>query len=92
MRSRAREGTHHGGLEGRLDLLEPEFLEIDMTRKERMTPDILCAPHTESFGRITVEQLGEQVARFRTHVFREPEGVREDLAIHFIRVFVVKRR
>jgi hypothetical protein len=47
-------GTYNGRLERRLDLLLPQSLEIDMTSKEWMVPDILGALDTESLGRIPV--------------------------------------
>lgn len=47
--------THDGRLEWRLDLLLPQSLEIDMPSKERMIPDILGAPDSESLGRVPVQ-------------------------------------
>ena len=38
--------THDRRLERRLELLLPQLLEINMTRKEGMTPNVLGSPDT----------------------------------------------
>lgn len=83
-------GTHDRGLEWRLELLLPQLLEINMTRKERMVPDILCSPDTQSLCWIPIEQLSEKITSFRTHSIGESKWVGQDLAIHLIRVFIVE--
>jgi hypothetical protein len=83
-------GTHDRWLERRLELLLPQLLEIDMTRKERMVPNILCSPDTQSLCRIPVEQLSKEITSFRAHSIGESKWVGQDFAIHFIRVFIVE--
>lgn len=63
-----------------------------MTAKEWVIPDILCALDTESFGRISIEQFGQEIASLGTHIFWESQWVRQDLAVHFVCVLVVERR
>jgi hypothetical protein len=83
-------GTHDRGLEWRLELLLPQLLEVNMTRKEWMIPNVLCSPDTQSLCRIPVEQLSEEITSFRTHSIGESKWIRQDFAIHFIRVFIVE--
>lgn len=53
--------THNRGLERRLDFLLPQSLEINMTSKEGMIPDILCSSYTQPLCRISIQELSEQI-------------------------------
>ena len=61
-----------------------------MLGKERMILDLLRAIHSQPSGRVAVEQLRQEGARFGAHVVGETQRVREDFAVHFVGVFVVE--
>lgn len=63
-----------------------------MFRKERMPLDFLRPVDAQSSGRVSIQKLREERAGFRAHVVWETQGVREDLAVHFVCVFVVEWR
>lgn len=84
--------AYYGGLEGRLNLFGHQLLPVNVSGKEGMILDILCAIHAQPPRRVSIEQECQYGTRFRSHVIGEPKGILQDLAVHFVGILVVEWR
>lgn len=73
-------------------MLVPELCKVDVFGEEGMVLDILGAVDTESLARISVEQTSQKRPGFGTNAIGEAQRFGENLAVHFVGVFVVEGR
>lgn len=73
-------------------MLVPEFCKVDVFGKEGVILDILGAVDAKPLARISIKQTGQKRSGFRTNTIGEAQRFGENLAVHFVGVFVVKGR
>lgn len=86
------DGARDGRLKRRLDLLGDEPLPVDVPSEKRMVLDVERTVDAQPLGRVPIEEPDEERAGLGANLLREAERVLQNLAVHLVRVLVIKGR